>query len=507
MKARKLAEPTSWNFFAAIHGIDNIRWVWDLYKITGSGDADPGPGDTATYIDQCQHQSWYFLPWHRGYLLALENVLRDEIGKLGGPSDTWALPYWNYFAAGQNVLPPAFRSKNWPDRGDNPLFVEQRWGVLSGSTPLDVGSVTHLNAMGDPEFTIPVGSGNNGFGGPETGFSWDGQQSGEIEDDPHNIIHVLIGGRHGSQTFPPGTPADGIPLVGLMSNPALAALDPIFYLHHCNLDRLWESWNRQPPRGSGGQPADWQNPTDPRWLAGPVSTGERAFAMPNPDGSKWDYAPSGVLDIGALGYQYDDLTPGAIVTPPVSMAARMVSLGIPAAVTVTAGGGGVKKQPEVEMVGASEGGLSLAGSGAVSTSVRMEPEARDRLTMSLGGAAPEGKAPDRVFLKIERVTGLLDAVIFRVYVGAVRSATASAEPANLVGSVSLFGVSQASTNTGMHAGNGKTFTFEITNIVDKLYLSGDLDADRLSVDFVPFEEIAEAARIRIGRVSVFRQSE
>jgi tyrosinase len=28
-----------------------------------------------------------------------------------------------------------------------------------------------------------------------------------------------------------------------MSDPGIAALDPIFYLHHCNIDRMWAVWN------------------------------------------------------------------------------------------------------------------------------------------------------------------------------------------------------------------------------------------------------------------------
>ncbi len=32
--------------------------------------------------------------------------------------------------------------------------------------------------------------------------------------------------------------------------------DPLFYLHHANLDRIWESWNR----------LGHTNPTDPKYL-------------------------------------------------------------------------------------------------------------------------------------------------------------------------------------------------------------------------------------------------
>ena len=78
---------------------------------------------------------------------------------------------------------------------------------------------------------------------------------------------------------------------------------------------------------------------------------------------------------------------------------------------------------------------------------------------------------------------------------------------HLAGGVSLFGVSQASDPDGSHAGNGITFTLEITKIIDKLHLGGDFDVDQLSVEFVPLDTIPDTAEVRIGRISVFRQFE
>jgi hypothetical protein len=34
------------------------------------------PSRTDAYWSECQHGSWYFLPWHRGYLIAFEAVVR-----------------------------------------------------------------------------------------------------------------------------------------------------------------------------------------------------------------------------------------------------------------------------------------------------------------------------------------------------------------------------------------------------------------------------------------------
>jgi tyrosinase len=500
MKARKLEDPTSWSFFGAIHGI--WRELWDFYKITDAADPAPSPANVAAYVDQCQHQSWYFLPWHRGYLIAIENMIRREIELQNGPHDSWALPYWNYFATGQNVLPPAFRTADWPDGvGDNPLFVEQRWGPLSGSTPFDVGSQTNLDPIGDPDFTGPGGGGSAGFGGLETGFNHGGGTNGRLEMDPHNILHGLVGGGHPTLTLP-----NGRPLPGLMSNPRTAGLDPIFYLHHCNLDRLWESWNSFPLGKPSTKPTDWQNPTNPKWLDGPASIGEREFAMPNPDKSKWVYKPEQMQDIAGLGYEYDDLNPGAVV-PPVTLAARMAALGIATVAATPIGGLTMASQSKVEMIGASEGGVSLAGSGTMRSSVKTEPEARAKVSESLSAAAAAPGVPDRVFLNLENVTGLHDAVIFQVYVGLPEGADPAANKQYLAGSVSLFGVSQASDPAGQHAGNGINCTLEITKVVDQLHLDHNFDVDQLSVDFVPFGSIPDAAKVKIGRISIYRQFE
>jgi len=32
----------------------------------------PSRADIKAYWSECQHGSWYFLPWHRGYLIAFE---------------------------------------------------------------------------------------------------------------------------------------------------------------------------------------------------------------------------------------------------------------------------------------------------------------------------------------------------------------------------------------------------------------------------------------------------
>ena len=150
MKARALSDPTGWRFYAAIHGFDQV--LWQQLGYFHAGDKKPKAAQVKGYWNECQHGSWYFLPWHRGYLIAFEAMVRAAIVKLGGPA-TWALPYWNYFKPHQAKLPPAFATANWPDgHGDNPLYVPQRYGPNNDGNVYVVVSQVNLSALADPDF-------------------------------------------------------------------------------------------------------------------------------------------------------------------------------------------------------------------------------------------------------------------------------------------------------------------------------------------------------------------
>src|SRR5688572_14419914 len=113
------ADPTGWTYQAAMHG---------TY-------APPGTAGERRSWNQCQHATWYFLPWHRMYVYLFERICRSVIVAQGGPA-SWALPYWNYSAGGTSAaLPPAFRSPSGAPAGltDNPLYVVQR-----RTSPFDV---------------------------------------------------------------------------------------------------------------------------------------------------------------------------------------------------------------------------------------------------------------------------------------------------------------------------------------------------------------------------------
>ncbi|HRI70577.1 MAG TPA: tyrosinase family protein, partial [Polyangium sp.] len=245
MMSRQLKDPTSWWFFAAIHGqyiVDNDgsgppptsypNWAKIPYA-AGEFEVPTSPlpesNVIAQYWDQCQHAGWYFAPWHRGYLYALENILSIIIQQLGGPA-SWALPYWNYLDSNTTELniPPAFTADFLPDgKTRNPLKVTARYGpkgngeIYVSSPPVNQDCQKELNYADD-------------YGGGQTGFAHFAGSTGYLESNPHNIVHGQVGGRSRTEPF----------YGGLMGDPGLAGLDPIFYLHHCNIDRLWAAWNK-----------------------------------------------------------------------------------------------------------------------------------------------------------------------------------------------------------------------------------------------------------------------
>ncbi len=203
MKALPGDDPRSWTYQAAIHGTT----------------ADV-PSSLANFLAQCEHGSSFFLPWHRMYLFILERIVAAQIASIGGPAG-WTLPYWNYSRdAGSRPLPLGFRAPTVSDGSANGLYVEERApGVNDGAAVLqdeDVDLGAALNAPGT--------TGLAGFFGPRPA-THAGGTFGMVEGTVHNAVHVALGGDS-----------------GLMANPDFAALDPIFWLHHANIDRLWAVW-------------------------------------------------------------------------------------------------------------------------------------------------------------------------------------------------------------------------------------------------------------------------
>ena len=151
-----------------------------------------GPPQTAW--NTCQHGNYFFWSWHRMYLYWFERICRRM-----ACDDCFALPYWDYNSPSERQLPPMFRDSA------SDLFIAQRNPSMnSGAGSLPAWAVDYSAGFGQLNFI---------------------SASSSLEGLPHNVVHVLVGGWMGS-----------VPT---------AAQDPIFFLHHCNMDRLWDLWLAQ----------------------------------------------------------------------------------------------------------------------------------------------------------------------------------------------------------------------------------------------------------------------
>src|ERR1700676_2644330 len=115
-----ISNRNSWKFLGAIHGFD--RELWISRGLLKPNDAVPQDLTNKTYGNQCQHGSWFFLSWHRGYLFAFEAIVAAKVKELTG--DDWALPYWNYLDSDNpnaRRVPDAFLADTLPDGAPNPL--------------------------------------------------------------------------------------------------------------------------------------------------------------------------------------------------------------------------------------------------------------------------------------------------------------------------------------------------------------------------------------------------
>jgi tyrosinase len=250
MMSRPVTDPTSYRFQANIHG---------------TTDTPTATAEMESW-NQCEHRSFYFLSWHRMYLYFFDRILRAAAG-----DPNLVLPYWNWTDPAQRTLPLPFRQ---PAASSNSLFIASPGrpsGVDAGTFSLAAGTVDDSVAFADVGFETG-GSTGNGFGGQTSPPMQINSAEGDLESQPHDQVHVALS--------------------GLMGSIDTAAQDPIFWLHHANIDRLWNHWLQQ-----GGGRAD---PTDSAWL-------NTTFTFYEEAGHAVYLTGAEVVDtVGQLNYRYDD---------------------------------------------------------------------------------------------------------------------------------------------------------------------------------------------------------
>ncbi len=445
---RNFADPTSWRYQAEVHGTSIPRSSWPR---------------GATW-NECEHSTWYFLPWHRIYLHHFEKVVRSTIVSLHGPDD-WALPYWNYSDSARpqtRSLPPAFRQRRMSSGEPNPLFVQQRAPTMNAQGRLSTFAVDIEDAFLETLFTEdPDVNQIAGFGGPATGRNHEGGPVGSLENVPHGAVHVGVGG-----TRPPGW----------MSRFETAARDPIFWLHHANIDRLWEAWLR-----SGSPRA---NPTLAAWRNQRFSIGSGA--------ARTSMRVREVLDptVPPLDYRYSDMPePGG----PDLLAA--------APETTRAMEEGMAGRRPAELVGATDAPVHLGAETSAAEIAVSAPRSGAELL------AGEQGQPERIYLRVENIRGSeLPAPLYLVHLNAPDAVDPTGLEPYRVGKLSTFGIPESSRSDEEHSGSGLTFTFDITDVARRLEVAGEWDPHHLRVSFTPVADSAGdvyESDVNVGRISLY----
>ena len=261
---------------------------------------------------ESQHNNGLFLPWHRQQLAHLERIVARLTGH-----ETFAMPYWDWQ---EHRFLPA-----WISDRDSPLYERDR---ARGVETLDFAAAR----WAESPYTAKLAS--DGF---ETFCGKLPEGAGMVEGYGHNHIHQLMG--------------------GVMKHPRTSARDPMFWLHHSNVDRVWATWHRN--QGKDLYPGEWTA----RTVGGFVDAeGREVAALP----------VGGTLETRPLGYDYDRLYPFPVfnvIEQGPSGATRRIPVGAQSWTVRAQGGGGrmslTLPDEAVARMRDADDTLMIAGEGAV----------------------------------------------------------------------------------------------------------------------------------------------
>lgn len=200
-----------------------------------------------------------FLAWHRRYVVEFERELQrvDAIARPDAP-EPLRVPYWRWqdpFPAWLNGFLPA----NDPTSGTPP-------DARKTAPPPDKANAADLDIIVNQFQIQQTGLPNeNAYVKFTYGLEGWGQRPDGSGLPAHNHGHAWVG--------------------GIMNNTSTSPTDPVFWLHHAEVDRLWEIWRQT-------------NPTP-----GPPLTGSDRIMDP------WAESYDDLLDTSILGYTYDSGAP------------------------------------------------------------------------------------------------------------------------------------------------------------------------------------------------------
>jgi tyrosinase len=181
--------------------------------------------DTFAYYEA--HGNTGFGPWHRAYLLDLERTLQAI-------DPSVALVYWRFDQPAPQLFKAAFMGV--PDDSGAVQFTP---GHALESWMTD--GVPGINRSPSFDTSIPVGAFNEAR---TLAIGANFQLFQRVELNPHNQVHGSFS--------------------GFLSDPTIAPRDPLFFLLHANVDRLWAKWQWHRKRFNPADPNAYTKPRPAR---------------------------------------------------------------------------------------------------------------------------------------------------------------------------------------------------------------------------------------------------
>jgi tyrosinase len=444
MQALGAGDPSSWTWTWYTHFVNGLTTKdSEIARIFG-GVVTPASSLATEMWNTCQAHSGqnanYFLPWHRMYVLFMERIIRQVSGH-----PEFAMPYWNYTSddpALRGIVPIQFRLPSDPIYGC--LYRPDRKTLANTGQPIQQGQ------PGDPmDISVPMAKTTYSTVNKVQGFCR------SVDSGIHGRLHILVGTSKNMGAVP------------------YAGRDPLFLVHHANIDRLWASWN-----ANGGT-----NPTTANWA-------KKAFVFADPLGQRVSSRLKDYFDAAALGYGYD-----ALVAPPV------VS-GTSTLMTAMQTDTRTRNSAVAERVATASG----AELGAKPVRIRLVPVAGTRRTRVLGlDPTQPGKRSYVVVSDLH--TWKQPDVLYHLYLTPAGSPSAP-RMGDYVGNINFFDAEFHDHGHGRMADAlGENFySFDVTELLKKIARSGASNADdALIITFVPGGNPTPGARPLVATIELVRQ--
>ncbi|KAF2675184.1 Di-copper centre-containing protein [Microthyrium microscopicum] len=298
----------SWFQLAGIHGLPVATW-------DNVAPYKNNPGNVGYAVHGCQ----LFLPWHRAYVLLLENIVSSHALDIAkrypvGTRSTYItaaqnlrLPYWGWEkkpAVPSLVMDRTVKinSPNGPTTIDNPLEafsfhppISPEWAFYNGVDRTfrcpDSQFHTNYTKFEDDWISTCANCRKDLYSTYMDGSdSWPQAATGGggnigIENI-HGQLHTVLG--------------------GYMVDIQASAFDPAFFLHHVNVDRIWEIWSAIHPTNKYIESRTCNAET----FASPAPIGENLTSPLYPfhmDSRGSFHTPQSVHYTKDLGYAYEDV--------------------------------------------------------------------------------------------------------------------------------------------------------------------------------------------------------